>query len=148
MIPFYMLHFYLNTGLTPPLATPNRRWSSGHWLRKQQRVPPSARVRKHDWSHMPAFSTITTAGIYLVAPHSSPHTQPPTLSGSASQTRQGGASGARHGVIVKTETLSHQSSFKIINNYRQIKILQTQQYDARLCALSFNVRYMFICRET
>lgn len=50
---------------TPPH---NGLWISAGWLGKQQQDPPPARVRKHDWLHMEASSTITTAGIYLAGP--------------------------------------------------------------------------------
>lgn len=51
-------------------SPPNKRLCiSGGWLEKQQQAPPPSRVRKHDWLHMPAFSTIITAGIYLAGPH-------------------------------------------------------------------------------
>lgn len=138
---------WVNIPPRPP--PPNRCWSGGHWLRKKQRVPPPARVRKHDWSHMPAFSTITTAGIYLVAPlllssYAASYLVRKCVIGLS----RGSLWGEARRYCEDRNSLSHQSSFKIINNNRQIKTLQTQQYDAGLCALSFNVCYMFICRET
>lgn len=98
--------------------------------------------------HMPAFSTITTAGIYLAAPpttsFSSPHTQPPTtLSGSASSVCQGGASGARHSNIRKSETCLHQASFKITHTHKHAK--HYQQWCKIMC---MQLRRVCTCRQT
>lgn len=67
------------------------------WFGKQQQDPPAARVRKHDWLHMPAFSTITTAGIYLATPP-----PPPTRKCVIGCHR--GASGVRHSNIRESKT--------------------------------------------
>ncbi len=70
---------WVTTVTSPPTHTHNKLWISSHWLGKQQDDPPPAKVRKHDWLHMPAFSTITTAGIYLAGPHHVPPLPPPSF---------------------------------------------------------------------
>lgn len=112
---------------SPPTHTQQALDQCSLFFAKQQQDPPPAQVRKHDWLHMPAFSTITTAGIYLAAPPQSPSSLlirsllPPCQE-------------VRHR-LVKGEplgrgTLLHRASFKITHTHRQRDMQRRSKQDS------------------